>query len=111
MCIAAQFGHVNVVEMLAAFGASVNLPKNDGLTPLMASVMHNQVACAKSLLELNSDTTRTTKAGWSVAKSENAEIKALLKAHKAKTVQKKLVFCLNWFFDRLIVPFRFVVEC
>ena len=87
MCIAAQYGHVAVIEILAAFGASVNLPKNDGMTPLMASVMHNQLPCVKCCLDLNADPTRTTKAGWSVAKSENAEIKALLKTYKSKTVR------------------------
>ena len=56
LMFAAQYGHLDVVELLIAKGANVNQKDSFyGVTPLMAAMQDNHVAVMKLLLEKGSD--------------------------------------------------------
>ena len=48
---AALNGHEAVVEVLLAAGCSVDLPTNDGMTPLLCAAQFNHAGTVKLLLE------------------------------------------------------------
>jgi ankyrin repeat protein len=59
--IATQHGQLELVTLLASFGADVNIPTNDGTTPLFSAAArgHDRVAAALVSLGAAVDTRRT----------------------------------------------------
>jgi ankyrin repeat protein len=56
--LAANYGHPDIVRVLAAAGANLNAAANDGSTPLMAAIGRNEqvaAAVARQLLEAGAD--------------------------------------------------------
>ena len=50
LCMAAQYGRVEVARMLVENHASVNLPKSGGCTPLMSAAGAGHVAALRTLV-------------------------------------------------------------
>lgn len=53
--MSAQFGSINLVKLLVNSGASVNLPKADGGSPLTIASYHNSPEVVLFLLEHGAD--------------------------------------------------------
>ena len=77
---AADFGHVDVIELLVQSGADVNLPDRHGITPVLAAIWEGHVDCVKLLLEKGANKSGTAPDGQSYLDcAESDEMKAVLK--------------------------------
>ncbi|MBI5159306.1 ankyrin repeat domain-containing protein [Candidatus Micrarchaeota archaeon] len=78
---AAEYGHVQVIELLVAFGANVNSATPSGETPLHFAAEHSHANAVRSLISHNADVNAKTIHGFSVLHVDvksNCEILRLL---------------------------------
>ena len=87
MCIrdslyAARNGHEAIVEVLLAAGCSVDLPTNNGMTPLMGAAKFNHAGTVELLLEAGADKALVCNNGrtalWYAKQHGNDAVAALL---------------------------------
>lgn len=84
--IAASNDHTNLIESLFLFGIDLEAIDKDGRTALMNAVRSNRIKSVRLLLDLNADTLKPDRFGWTVAQTNNNEMKQLLLEHLKKSV-------------------------
>ena len=90
---AAQQGHLTVVQELLANGAAVNVPRQDGQTPLHLAAANGHVEIVAALLEAEADFDFQANPGWTplmlaAAKGHKAIVDMLIAAGAAISNQK-----------------------
>ncbi len=60
-------GHLEIIQTLHAFGFDINGDSDEGGTPLMASVLKNNILIVKYLVELGADVNQTDDSQWFTA--------------------------------------------
>jgi hypothetical protein len=61
-------GHIEIIQILVAFGFDVNGSGDEGMTPLVAAALKNNVAVAKYLVEVGADVNKPDdECGWETA--------------------------------------------
>jgi ankyrin repeat protein len=92
-------GHVSVVRLLAGCCADIEAPTCLQRTALLESSYKNDADVVQLLLELNADTTKTDRIGWTVRLSHSERIRQLLRQHSEKTViDRSYIICVFVFF-------------
>ncbi len=85
------------IELLVAFDADLECVSSSGYTPLLGTARGN-VNAVRLLLELNADTTKRSRDGWTVSQTDNEEIKRLLLEHSKKSVRNWIsILFRSWF--------------
>jgi ankyrin repeat protein len=82
------------IELLCAFGASIDVADSDGTTPLLRFSIAANVDCVRALLRLDADATKEDSLGRSVTRSVwHPQIKPLLLEHSKKSVSVDFCCC------------------
>jgi ankyrin repeat protein len=82
---AAYWGVPDVVKILIAAGASLNIRDNDGRTALMNACKNNNPTCSRVLLEAKADVTiKDNKGKTALQQTTDEDIKTLLRAAGAR---------------------------
>lgn len=82
VCLAAARGKIDALQELLRFNPDVNLPDNDGWTPLKKAANYNHIECAKLLLASGAKPNQADKEGYTPLLNayENLEMTRLLLA-------------------------------
>ena len=91
-------GRIEVFELFCAFADDLTAVDHRGATVLMSAVLRRNRDAVRLLLQLNVDTTKKTKAGWSVSQTSYEEIRQLLFEHSKKSVNKIYSFFVLYCF-------------
>jgi len=77
---ACDYGQIAIIEFLLTKGADINIPDKYNITPLLAAIWENHVACVNLLIRKGANVNVKAPDGKSLIEStDNQEIKQLLK--------------------------------
>jgi len=80
ICIASDYGQLDVLNFLISSGANINVSDKYGITPLLAAIYEGHTKCVQSLIMAGAQKTGVTPDGSSYMEAaEKDEIKALLR--------------------------------
>ncbi|CAD5120790.1 DgyrCDS9349 [Dimorphilus gyrociliatus] len=80
LCVAADYGHFDVIKYLIERGANVNACDSHGITPLLSAIYEGHKECVELLLSNGADKSKKAPNGQSYLEcAEDSVIKSLLK--------------------------------
>ena len=86
--MAAEFGHLNVVETLVAFGGDVDTRCNRGRTTLLRAALKSRVDVVRVLLKLDANAKLLDNCGFGSMHTLSGDIKTMLREHELKSVNR-----------------------
>lgn len=79
LCVAADYGHFDVIKYLIEKGANVNAIDSHGITPLLSAIYEGHKDCVALLLQKGADKSKKAPNGQSYLEcAEDSDIKHLL---------------------------------